>query len=73
MALNDANRDEWLLRSVRYAGAKLVQAAFEQTQAQTHLTSTALCMLQLSFNILQRPLDAAIHLLGIPMGRRQAA
>lgn len=54
-----------LIRAVRYAAARLVQTAFEQTQTSVHLEGNVICLLQLSLNILQRPLEASVHLLGI--------
>jgi hypothetical protein len=57
---------EALLRSVCYAAARLVQTAFEQGQGAVQLTGNALCFLQVSLNMLQRPDEAAVHLLGIP-------
>jgi aminoglycoside phosphotransferase (APT) family kinase protein len=58
--------DEWLERSVRYAAARLVQSAFEDMQYATELTATVIYQLQLSQNMLERPLEAAACLIGIP-------
>ncbi|MDQ2775704.1 MAG: aminoglycoside phosphotransferase family protein [Acidobacteriota bacterium] len=66
MELGDREAGEWLLRSVSYAGARLVQTGFEQMQFSTRLTGNLVCLLQLSLNIMQRPYEAAIQLLGIP-------
>jgi aminoglycoside phosphotransferase (APT) family kinase protein len=59
---------EWLLAAVSYAGARLVQTAFEAAQLATHLDSSMVLHLQLASNILSRPREAAVHLLGITMG-----
>ena len=67
MGLEDRVAWEWLLRSVCYAAARLVQTAFEQSQGAVQLTGNALCFLQVSLNMLQRPDEAAVHLLGIPL------
>jgi aminoglycoside phosphotransferase (APT) family kinase protein len=67
-----ANRTA-LFRSARYAAARLVQAAYEQMQMTTQLTSTAILMLQLSVNIIRRPHEAIVHLLGVPLGLEQVA
>lgn len=56
-------------RSVRYAAARLVQTAFEQGQQVNQLSASALHLLQLSFNMLQRPQEAAVHLLGLDWQR----
>jgi aminoglycoside phosphotransferase (APT) family kinase protein len=58
----------WLLAAVSYAGARLVQTAFEAAQVATHLDSSMVLHLQLASNILGRPREAAAHLLGITMG-----
>ena len=64
--LEGAAAREALLCSVCYAAARLVQTAFEQGQGAVQLTGNALCFLQVSLNMLQRPDEAAVHLLGIP-------
>ncbi len=69
MGLGAATADEWLLRSTRYAAARLVQTAFEQMQMSVQLTGNVVCLLQLSLNMLQRPLEATLQLLGVPLRR----
>jgi thiamine kinase-like enzyme len=59
--------DEWLLRAARYAAARLVQTAFGQLQTSVHLAGNLACLLQLSMNIMQRPQEAVVQLLGIPL------
>lgn len=66
LRLDPPTAQAWLLRAVRYSAARLIQTAIEQGQTAAQLTGNALAFLQLSFNILQRPQDAAIYLLGIP-------
>jgi hypothetical protein len=61
-----AEAAECLLRAVRYGAARLIQTAFEQMQRSSTLTGNVVCLLQLSFNILQRPQEAAAQLLGLP-------
>jgi aminoglycoside phosphotransferase (APT) family kinase protein len=73
MGLTAEEQDEWLLRSVRYAAARLLQTAYEQSALTLKLTGNVICLLQLSLNILQRPTDAAGSLLGIPVGWDRAA
>ncbi len=63
--------DAFLIRSVRYATARLVQTAYEQGQVSALLTGNIVVLLQLAFNILQRPEEASIALLGIPLGTRR--
>jgi hypothetical protein len=59
---------QWLLAAVSYAGARLIQTAFEAAQVATHLDSSMVLHLQLASNILGRPREAAVHLLGLPVG-----
>jgi aminoglycoside phosphotransferase (APT) family kinase protein len=56
-----------LVRSTEYAAARLLQTAFEQSQGAIQVTRNTLGFVQLSFNILQRPLEAVVHLLGISL------
>ncbi|MDJ0944429.1 MAG: phosphotransferase [Kiloniellales bacterium] len=65
MGLGAVEVKVWLIRSVRYAAARLIQTAFEQMQGSTQLNGNTICLLQLSQNILKRPHEAAVHLLGI--------
>ena len=67
MNLDVSRSNEWLLRSVKYAAARLVQTAFERTQMAMQPTGNIICFLQLSLNILQRPEEAIVHLLGMPL------
>ncbi|HYP41983.1 MAG TPA: aminoglycoside phosphotransferase family protein [Chloroflexia bacterium] len=67
MGLGDIEAQAWLVRAVRYAAARLLRTAFEQSQGSAQITGNTLCYLQLSLNILQRPQQAAVYLLGIPL------
>jgi hypothetical protein len=60
----------WLLQTVRFAAARLVLTAFETAQASTQLTGPLLLHLQLAYNMLERPHESAVHLLGIPLDGR---
>ncbi len=62
--MRDASRQ--LVRAVQLAAVRLVQTAFEATQGSERLTSTVALHLQMSHNMLRRPQEAAVHLLGIP-------
>jgi hypothetical protein len=57
---------EALLLAVRYSAARLLQTAFEQMQSAPRVTGNIVCLLQLSWNILERPAEAATRLLGLP-------
>jgi aminoglycoside phosphotransferase (APT) family kinase protein len=56
---------------VGFAAARLVQTAFEAAQTASHLDSGMVLHLQLASNMLNRPLEAAVHLLGIPVEARR--
>jgi Ser/Thr protein kinase RdoA (MazF antagonist) len=58
-----------LLRTVEFAGLRLVQTAFEAAQMMHQLTSSLVLHLQLALNVLQRPEEAAAQLLGLPLAR----
>ncbi|MEV4365303.1 aminoglycoside phosphotransferase family protein [Nonomuraea sp. NPDC049625] len=55
----------FLRRAAAFAGGRLIQMAFEHTQEAPQMTSQAICLLQLSLNVMERPAEAAGHLLGI--------
>jgi len=55
--------DDRLERTVAYAGARLIQTAFEASQYGQQLTSAAVLHLQLAANVLARPGTAAVQLL----------
>ena len=67
MEFNRATARERLIKSVRFAGARLIQTAYERTQTMTHLTPHIYLLLQLSLNIMEGPEDAAKGLFGIPL------
>lgn len=73
MAFDRATARERLVKSARFAGARLIQTAYERTQTMTHLTPHIYLLLQLSLNIMERPEDAAEGLFGISLpGRAEA-
>ena len=69
MKLDAVGADEWLVRAVKYAAGRMVQTAFEQTQMSMQLNGNVICMLQVSLNMLRRPHEAILHLLGIPLAQ----
>jgi hypothetical protein len=63
----DANAaGDFLLRSVRFAAARIAQGAYELSATVPTPSNLAIAMLQLAANILADPRDALLHLLGIP-------
>jgi hypothetical protein len=65
MNLGEKVSKTWLVKSVSYAAGRLVQTAFEHLQSSVFLTAPAVCLLQLSLNMLKRPVEATTHLLGL--------
>jgi aminoglycoside phosphotransferase (APT) family kinase protein len=61
---NAAN--DFLLRSARFAAARMAQGAYELSAATRTPSNLAISMLQLAANILADPRNALLHLLGIP-------
>lgn len=57
-----------LRKSVRYGAARMIQTAWEYLTYSPQMTANALCLLQVSINILTRPDEAIEHLLGIGVG-----
>jgi hypothetical protein len=56
----------FLVRSLRYAAARLAQGAYELALTQQQAPNLAMAMLQLAANILTDPREASLHLFGIP-------
>jgi Phosphotransferase enzyme family len=61
-----AAADAALTRSVRYAGARLLQTACERAKFLPRMSTVVVCLTQLAENVLARPEEAAEHLLGVP-------
>jgi hypothetical protein len=49
-----------------YAAAHLLELAGEQVHSASELTGSAVSLLQVGVNVLSRPREAALELLGIP-------
>jgi hypothetical protein len=60
-----AAADRALLRSARYAGARLLQLASERAHGRARIPATVVCLAQLAENVLSRPGEAAERLLGL--------
>ena len=65
--LSREESSDWLRRSVRYAGARTVQTAFETLQAVPQAHSGTVLLLQLSMNVMTNPDEAAHELLGLEL------
>lgn len=73
LGLDGLTANRWLLRTVRFAAARLLQAAVEASQMTDRLTGSSVLHAQLSLNMLERPRETAVHLLGIPFHHATAA
>jgi len=67
MALDAQTSNEWLVTSTRFSAARLIQTAYEAMVHSPNLTVNIANLVQLSLNILRRPAEAAVHLLGISL------
>lgn len=65
MLLDAAGAKDLLLQCVRFSGARMIQSAFECLYFAPDLTPQAICLLQVSLNILQDPSGVLENLLGI--------
>jgi len=70
MNLTPVESAEHILHAMKYAAARLLQTAFEQTQHAPNLGGHIICILQLSLNILEMPEEAVGRLLGLSDNRR---
>jgi len=70
MKLDGPTANQYLLRSVRYGAARLVQAGFERMQMSPHLMGHVISLLNLGLGILRNrvPYETIVHLLGIRLG-----
>jgi aminoglycoside phosphotransferase (APT) family kinase protein len=66
---DDDTASQWLRRSMQHAGARLVQTACEETQGRLRVPANIVYMLQLSANVIERPVEAASVLLGLAADR----
>lgn len=57
--------EQLLTASMKFGAARMIQSAYEAMQFSAQISPHALCLLQVSFNILREPREAVIHLLGL--------
>ena len=62
--IQNAERGTFLLMSLRYAAARLIQSAYERHQSALRLDMFGVSLLQLSLNLLEHPEAAAHRLCG---------
>jgi aminoglycoside phosphotransferase (APT) family kinase protein len=67
MTSGEHAQEHALSRAVRFAAARLLQAAVEETDTDPELRAHTVCTVQLGVNILERPGEAAARLLGLPV------
>ena len=65
VGFEDLSANAFLLESMRYCGARLVQTAFEYAAATTQLSHSVALLLQVGTNILENPVRAQSDLLGL--------
>lgn len=70
-SLEQEETTEWLLRATKYAGVWLLQFAFEELQIKQQLNNKVICLLQLCLNMLTKPVEAVVQLLGLPFPKEQ--
>jgi predicted trehalose synthase len=63
--LSESESPDFLVRSIQYVAARLLQTAYETSQLSWELSAHASLLVQVSTNILRRPADAATYLLGL--------
>jgi len=61
----------FLQRSLRFAGARLAQGAYELSSGTANPSNFAIALLQLSANVMANPEEASLTLFGIPMPWRR--
>jgi phosphotransferase family enzyme len=54
-----------LTSSMKFGAARMIQTAYETMQFSPQISASALCLLQVSFNVLREPSEATTHLLGL--------
>jgi Phosphotransferase enzyme family len=65
---NPATAVPALIHSARYAGARLLQTAYERAQGMARISATVVLLAQVAENVLVRPEEAVEDLLGVPLG-----
>lgn len=65
LQFDNADRREYLEKSVRWAGARLIQNAYELTQNAIRPSVYAALLMQLAANLLTQPYQGASELLGV--------
>lgn len=73
MRFDPATSAQCLDRATRYAAARLIQTGYEQLALLPYFTRAIAFLLQLSVNVLMRPREAVVHLLGNPLARAAVA
>ena len=64
-SLDPATARTLLNASMKFGAARMIQSAYETMQFLPQISGNALCLLQVSFNILREPSEAVTHLLGL--------
>src|SRR5215510_7829336 len=54
-----------LTSSMKFGAARMIQTAYETMQFSPQISANALCLLQVSFNVLREPSEAVTNLIGL--------
>ena len=73
LAPDISTADEMLLRSVKFCAVRMLQTSMELTEAAGVVTANVIYMLQLATNMLQRPLEAIVFILGLKLTEGRAS
>jgi thiamine kinase-like enzyme len=65
MNLSPTQSNSMLWRSILFSAVRLVQTAIERMQNAIVLSTNVVCLLQVAANMLSRPLETMVHLIGI--------
>jgi hypothetical protein len=57
----------WSRRVAQFAGLRLLQTVYERLQHESSVTPSDVCALQLCANMIARPVEASVQLLGFPL------
>ena len=70
MSFNYKRESAELTRATKYAGARLLQTAFEIMQTASDLPGNIITLVQLAHNLLVRPEEAVVRLLRLETTRK---
>jgi hypothetical protein len=57
---------DWSKHVAQFAGLRLLQTVYERLQQESSIAPSDVCALQLCANMIARPVEASVQLLGFP-------